>query len=70
MLRDMNDDHYSVLYQNLIVRRNQSWADRIARQLRGGKPGTNFVAVGAAHLAGPDSLLVQLEKRGFKPERQ
>jgi len=70
MSRDMNDDHYPVLYQNLIVRRNQSWADRIARQLRGGKPGTNFVAVGAAHLAGPDSLLVQLEKRGFKPERQ
>jgi uncharacterized protein YbaP (TraB family) len=70
LLRDMNDNHYPVLYRNLVVRRNQTWADRIARQLHSGKPSTSFVAVGAAHLAGPDSLLIQLEKRGFKPERQ
>jgi len=70
LLRAMNYNHYPELYRNLIVRRNQNWADRIARQLHSGKPGISFVAVCAAHLAGPDSLLVQLEKRGFKPERQ
>jgi uncharacterized protein len=31
--------------------------------------GTYFVAVGAAHLAGPDSVLVMLEKRGVKATR-
>jgi hypothetical protein len=70
LLRDMNDDYHRELYRRLLVRRNKMWADRIAQQLHSGETGISFVAVGAAHLAGPDSLLVQLERRGFKPERQ
>jgi uncharacterized protein YbaP (TraB family) len=31
--------------------------------------GVQQIAVGAAHLAGPDSLQVQLAKRGIKVER-
>ena len=51
------------LYQKLLVRRNQDWAARIKDMLR--QPGTTvFVAVGAAHLAGPDSVQAQLAKIG------
>ena len=32
--------------------------------------GTAFVAVGAAHLAGPDSVIKMLEKDGWKVERE
>ena len=34
------------------------------------QPGTTFVAVGAGHLAGPDSLQKQLEKLGIEVQRQ
>jgi uncharacterized protein len=50
------------LYQRLIVERNANWAARIKDMLD--KPGTTFVAVGAAHLAGPDSVQAQLAKLG------
>jgi hypothetical protein len=33
------------------------------------QPGTVFVAVRAAHLAGPDSLLVGLARRGLASRR-
>jgi uncharacterized protein len=52
------------LYQALIVQRNVKWADKIKDMLK--QPGsTVFVAVGAAHLAGPDSVQAQLAKLGF-----
>jgi uncharacterized protein YbaP (TraB family) len=56
------------LYQRLIVQRNQSWATKIAAMLR--QPGTIFIAVGAAHLAGPDSVQAQLHKLGVDAVRQ
>lgn len=51
------------LYQVLIIQRNTSWAAKIKTMLD--QPGTVFVAVGAAHLAGPDSLQAQLAKLGI-----
>lgn len=56
------------LYQSLIVQRNQAWAHTIAERMN--QPGVHFVAVGAGHLAGPDSLQVQLEKLGYQVQRQ
>ncbi len=56
------------LYRRLIVNRNHNFAKQIAALLD--KPGTRFVAVGAAHLAGPDSVQHQLETRGIHVERQ
>lgn len=55
------------LYQKLLVQRNIAWSEKIAEILKGS--GVQQVAVGAAHLAGPDSLQVQLAKRGIKAER-
>lgn len=54
-------------YRALIINRNANWVDRLSGWLKG--KGTYFVAVGAAHLAGPDSVLAMLEKRGFKATR-
>ncbi len=60
------------LYDTLIVRRNAAWARTLAEQLRGGEGGGRviFVAVGAGHLAGPDSLQHALERQGFKAVRR
>ena len=55
------------VYDKLIVRRNVAWAEKIERMLKGS--GVQQIAVGAGHLAGPDSLQAQLAKRGIKVER-
>ncbi|KRA35040.1 polysaccharide biosynthesis protein GumN [Rhodanobacter sp. Root627] len=55
------------LYQRLLVQRNEAWAAKIAALLQ--QPGTVFIAVGAAHLAGPDSVQVQLQKLGVEAQR-
>lgn len=49
------------LYQKLLVERNKQWAHEIADLMKD-KPGTFFIAVGAAHLTGPDSVQVQLQQ--------
>jgi uncharacterized protein YbaP (TraB family) len=51
------------LYKTLIVDRNKAWATKIATLLQ--HPGTVFIAVGAAHLAGPDSVQAQLARLGI-----
>jgi uncharacterized protein len=56
------------LYQRLLVQRNGAWAKKIAAMLQ--QPGTIFIAVGAAHLAGPDSVQMQLHKLGVDAVRQ
>lgn len=56
-----------LLYQRLIVERNQAWAKTIAERMQ--QPGVSFVAIGAGHLAGPDSLQEQLRKLGVKTTR-
>lgn len=55
------------VYEKLLVRRNVAWAEKIEQILQGS--GVQQIAVGAAHLAGPDSLQAQLAKRGIKAER-
>jgi uncharacterized protein YbaP (TraB family) len=56
------------LYQRLLVERNEAWARRIAGMLQ--QPGTVFIAVGAAHLAGEDSVQAQLARDGIETERR
>ena len=55
------------VYRKLIVQRNIAWSEKIAAMLKGS--GVQQIAVGAAHLAGTDSVQAQLAKRGIKVER-
>ena len=54
-------------YRALFVERNARWSNWVAARMR--QPGTVFVAIGAAHLAGADSLLVRLAQRGLISRR-
>ena len=63
---DMNKETPE-LYQAILVRRNQAWAEQIAERLKGS--GVSFVAVGTGHLAGPDRLHAQLKKKGIEAAR-
>jgi uncharacterized protein YbaP (TraB family) len=54
-------------YRMLFTERNARWADWIAGRMQ--TPGTVFVAVGAGHLAGRDSLLVRLAEMGITSTR-
>jgi len=54
-------------YRMMFTERNERWADWIRARMR--TPGTVFVAVGAGHLAGQDSLLVRLAERGIPSQR-
>lgn len=55
------------VYEKLIVKRNIAWSEKIEKMLKGS--GVQMIAVGAAHLAGSDSVQAQLAKRGIKVER-
>jgi uncharacterized protein YbaP (TraB family) len=64
MNKDIDDP---VLYRRLLTDRNARWAQWIDQRMK--QPGTVFVAVGAGHLAGTESVQAQLKKRGLKAQR-
>lgn len=66
VVEDMKADS-PALYQTLLVDRNTDWANQIQTILEGS--GTGFIAVGAAHLAGEDSVQAILEQRGVEVDR-
>ncbi len=55
------------LHRLLFTDRNRTWAGWI--QERMARPGTVFLAVGAGHLAGNDSVQAALQTRGIAAER-
>lgn len=55
------------LRERLLTERNARWAQWLEQRLAA--PGTVFVAVGAGHLAGPDSVQEQLRDRGLEVQR-
>jgi uncharacterized protein len=54
-------------YRMMFVERNAHFAEWIASRMQ--KPGTVFVAIGAGHLAGKDSVLVRLAEHGIESQR-
>jgi uncharacterized protein YbaP (TraB family) len=59
-------DQSEAMYDALLVQRNANWAGQIQTLLAGS--GTTFIAVGAAHLAGDDSVQEILGDRGVRVE--
>ena len=57
-------------YKTLVVERNTKWAATLDGVLKDATTGTVFVAVGAAHLAGDDSVIELLKKDGWTVERE
>jgi len=55
------------LYKAILPDRNARWVKRIEEMMAG--KGTAFIAVGAAHLIGDDSVIAMLAKDGYKAER-
>ena len=53
--------------KTLLTDRNARWATWIKARMA--KPGTIFIAVGAGHLAGNDSVQAQLARQGIKAQR-
>ena len=62
-----DDDTDPVIHQVLLTQRNHNWAEWIEKRLD--KPGVVFIAVGAGHLAGPDSVQSMLAADGIKAVR-
>jgi uncharacterized protein len=62
-LQQSSPDTYRVMF----TERNARWADWIAGRMQ--TPGTVFIAVGAGHLAGKDSVLVRLAEQGITSAR-
>ena len=54
-------------YNVMFTQRNSNWAGWIADRLE--QPGTVFVAVGAGHLAGQDSVQAKLAELGIRSAR-
>lgn len=63
--KDGHDDEQT--YQTIFVHRNERFSSRIATMLQGHD--TVLVAIGAGHLAGPDSVQAQLAKQGIAAHR-
>ena len=55
------------LYKMIFSDRNATWADWIQKRMD--QPGTVFLAVGAGHLAGQDSVQDMLATKGLKAEK-
>lgn len=58
---------YPELYDVILTQRNVRWTETLTQELAGS--GVDFVAVGAAHLVGPESVVAMLAARGIVAER-
>jgi uncharacterized protein YbaP (TraB family) len=64
-LTSMRED-WPAIYKSMVVDRNAAWMPQIEEYLSSGT--IPFIIVGAAHLHGPDGLLIQLENSGCTVE--
>lgn len=54
-------------FRRLITERNRRWMQQLGPMLRSRE--TEFVLVGALHLAGPEGIIAQLRRRGYRVEQ-
>ncbi len=73
-VEDLEDDlidemkaEYPAVYDIIFTNRNENWADQIEKEMQGS--GTDFIAVGAGHLVGDDSVQAILKARGYTVKR-
>ena len=59
-------DEVPQLRRRLMRDRHEQWLPQIEKMIAGGR--SHFIVVGAAHLAGPDSVVAMLRARGVKVE--
>ncbi len=55
------------IYKSIISDRNNSWVSVIDNFFENNN--TEFILVGVAHLVGPDGIIEQLSKKGYKVEK-
>jgi uncharacterized protein YbaP (TraB family) len=65
LMTEGDDD--PAFHRMIFTDRNLNWAGRIQERLA--QPGIVFIAVGAGHLAGPDSVQAALQARGIRSQR-
>lgn len=58
-----------IVYEAMLVNRNRDWVGQI-NTLMDAEAGTFFISVGAAHLAGEDSVIAMLRAQGERVVRQ
>ena len=63
----MMKERFPQMYTNLLVKRNFNWIKQIERLIK--TPQKEFILVGAAHLAGADSVQNLLRAQGYKIEK-
>lgn len=66
-LSSMRDD-FPEIYKVMVSNRNEHWVNEIHDLLETER--TEFVLVGAAHMAGPDGLIIKLKELGYTVEQQ
>jgi len=66
LLEDMKTET-PVAYDALFTARNKNWVDQIEIEMKGS--GTDFIAVGAGHLVGDESVPEMLKARGYTVKR-
>lgn len=66
-LLDEMKAEYPSAFDAIFTNRNKNWADQIEEEMKGS--GTDFIAVGAGHLVGEDSVPAMLKARGYDVTR-
>ena len=67
MVADLKNET-PAFYKVVLADRNTAWAKALKEHLKGS--GSTFVAVGAGHLVGPDSVQAELAELGVRAERR
>ncbi len=66
IINEMRED-FPEAYEALFTRRNAAWVEVLMQEMQGS--GVDFVAVGAGHLVGAESVIEMLRARGVSVER-